>query len=157
MIRSLLAAALLLTLTAAVPVAQAQVSVNIGINLPGPPTLRVVPGVPVYYAPGAPANVFFYANQYWVFTSGAWYVGPTWSGPWGPVTVGYVPAPILRVPLAYYRVPPPAWRGWRRDAPPRWAPAYGREWREEPHERNWREREDHDRGRHEGRERGRGR
>ena len=48
----------LLVAAVAVP-AHAQVSVNIGIRLPGPPALVVVPGTPVYYAPRAPANVFF--------------------------------------------------------------------------------------------------
>jgi hypothetical protein len=126
---------------AAVP-AQAQVHVDIGINLPGPPALVVVPGAPVYYAPRAPANVFFYAHQYWVFGNGRWYVGPAWSGPWAVVEPAYVPAPILRVPIRYYPVPPPPWRGWRRDAPPQWESHYGREWREEARERNWREHEE---------------
>ncbi len=125
----------------AVP-AQAQVHVDIGINLPGPPALVVVPGEPVYYAPRAPANVFFYANQYWIFGTGGWYVGPTWSGPWAVVGPAYVPAPILRVPIRYYPAPPPHWRGWRPEAPPQWEPHYGREWREAAHERNWREHEE---------------
>ncbi len=41
-----------------------------------------------------------------------------------------------------YPVPPPPWTGWRREAPPQWEPHYGREWHEEAHERNWREREE---------------
>src|SRR2546425_6231524 len=86
--------------------AEAQVHVDIGINLPGPPALVVVPGTPVYYAPRAPANVFFYAHQYWVFGDAGWYVGPTWSGPWAVVEPGYVPAPILGVPVQYYPAPP---------------------------------------------------
>jgi len=151
--------ALLLALVTLVPLAaaaQVHVGIDIGIHLPGPPTFTVVPGVPVYYAAGAAANIFFYANQYWAFANGGWYSGPGWNGPWVVVGPGYVPAPILRVPVGYYRVPPPHWKGWRRDAPPRWEAAYGREWHEEAHERNWREREehergDHDRGRHEGR------
>jgi hypothetical protein len=134
----MLAVALLLT-AVVVPV-DAQVSVAIGIHLPGPPALVVVPGTPVYYAPRAPENVFFYANQYWVFSNG-WYVGATWNGPWALVEPSYIPQPILRVPVAYYPVPPPHWHEWRHDAPPRWDAHYGREWREEAHERNWRERE----------------
>jgi len=154
-VKRLLLAALLIT-TVAAP-AGAQVSIDIGIHLPSSPTFAVVPGVPVYYAPSAPANVFLYSSQYWAFTRGGWYVGPNWNGPWAAVAPAYVPAPILRVPVAYYRVPPGQWRGWRRDAPPRWEPAFGGEWREERHEREWREREEHwDRGRHEGRERSRG-
>jgi len=68
----------LLLVAGAVPAhAQVRVGVDIGINLPGPPAFVVVPGTPVYYAPQAPGNVFFYANQYWAFVNGAWYVGPT--------------------------------------------------------------------------------
>jgi hypothetical protein len=94
-VRRFVLGALLVT-AVAVPV-QAQVRVEIGIQLPGPPALVVIPGTPVYYAPRAPANVFFYAHQYWVFASGGWYVGPTWNGPWAVVEPVYVPAPILRV------------------------------------------------------------
>ena len=51
--------------------ANAQVHVDIGIHLPAPPPLVVVPGVAsVQYAPAAPANVFFYSGQYWVFANG---------------------------------------------------------------------------------------
>jgi hypothetical protein len=126
----------------AVP-AQGQVRIDIGITLPGPPALVAIPGLPVYYAPRAPANVFLYGSQYWVFTSGGWYVGPTWNGPWVVAEPMRIPAPILRVPVRYYPVPPPHWRGWRRDGPPQWEARYGREWREEAHERRWREREEH--------------
>jgi len=137
----LLAAALVVP-QAAPADAQVHVGVNIGINLPGPPALAVVPGTPVYYAPRAPGNVFFYANQYWVFDNG-WYVGPSWSGPWAVIEPAFVPAPILGVPVRYYPVPPPAWRGWRREAPPQWEAPYGRDWHEQAHERDWREREEH--------------
>lgn len=148
--------AIALVLAVALP-APAQVRVDIGINLPSPPSLVVVPGTPVYYAAQAPANVFFYGHQYWVFTNNGWHVGPNWNGPWTVVQPAFVPVPVLRVPVQYYRVPPGHWRGWQRDAPPRWEASYGREWREGAAERNWREREEHwDRGRHEGRERGRG-
>lgn len=122
--------------------AHAQVGVSIGIQLPGPPSLVIVPATPVYYAPRAQANVFMYANQYWVFADGGWFVGPTWNGPWAIVQSAYVPAPILQIPVGYYPAPPPHWKGWRRDAPPQWAQHYGREWREEAHERSWREREE---------------
>jgi hypothetical protein len=149
--------AALLALTAALP-AQAQIRLDIGINLPAPPPLVVVPGTPVYYAPGAPANVFFYGHQYWVFNNGGWFVGPSWGGPWAVVAPAFVPVPILRVPMGYYRVPPGHWKGWAREAPPRWEAQWGRDWREEPHERDWREREERwDRGRHEGHDKGKGR
>jgi hypothetical protein len=148
--------ALALVVAVTLPVA-AQVRVDIGIDLPAPPSLVVVPGTPVYYAPQAPANVFLYGHQYWVFSHGGWYVGPNWNGPWAIVQPALVPVPVLRVPVAYYHVPPPQWRGWARSAPPRWDPHYGGEWHEAGHERDWREREEHwDRGRHEGQEHGRG-
>jgi hypothetical protein len=133
----------LLAAAVALPVhAQVRVGIDIGIQLPGPPALVVIPRAPVYYAPRAPANVFFYGHNYWAFANGGWYFGPTWNGPWAVVAPAYVPAPILQVPVRYYRVPPPQWKGWRRDAPPEWGPRYGREWREEAHERNWREHEE---------------
>jgi hypothetical protein len=134
--------ALLMAAVAAPAHAQVRVGVDIGIRLPGPPALVVVPGAPVYYAPRAPANVFFYDHQYWVFNDSGWYAGPTWNGPWAAIEPRYVPPPILRVPVRYYHAPPPRWKGWRRDVPPQWEAHYGREWREEARERNWREREE---------------
>jgi hypothetical protein len=136
-----LALAALFVALVAVP-ASAQVHVDIGIRLPGPPSLTIIPGVPVYYAPQAPANVFFYGHQYWVFNAGGWHVGPTWSGPWVVVAPVHVPAPILRVPVAYYKVPPGHWKKLHRHAPPRWEAHYGRDWREGDGERGWREREE---------------
>jgi len=132
----------LLAMLLVVP-AQAQVQVNIGIQLPGPPPLVVVPGMPVYYAAHAPTNVFFYSNHYWVFAQGGWYVGPTWNGPWVVVAPGRVPVPLLQVPVRYYPAPPPPWRRVRRDAPPPWEATYGRDWNEDAQERGWREREEH--------------
>jgi hypothetical protein len=147
--RFVLAALLALAVTEPV---HAQVDVNVGIQLPGPPTLRVIPGVPVYYAPRVHENIFFYAHQYWLFERGGWYVGHTWNGPWAGVGPERVPRPILSVPVRYYRAPPPHWKGGRHDAPPQWETHYGREWQEEAHERGWREREEQwDRGRYEGR------
>jgi hypothetical protein len=137
--RLVLAAALV---TAAALPAPAQVRIDIGIQLPGPPPLVVIPGAPVYYAPSAPANVFFYGGQYWIFGAGGWHVGPTWSGPWVIVAPVRVPVPILRVPVRYYPAPPGHWKTWRRDGPPRWEAHYGRDWREDDHERHWREREE---------------
>jgi len=139
--RPMLSVLLVMAITAPAS-AQVRVGVNIGIQLPGPPALVVVPGTPVYYAPRAPANVFFYAHQCWVFAGDGWYVGPTWNGPWQGVEPMYVPPPILQVPVGYYPAPPPPWAGWRREAPPHWESHYGREWREEVHERDWREREE---------------
>jgi len=121
----------------------AQVQINVGIALPGPPALVVIPGAPVYYAPHAPANVFFYGYRYWLFHGNGWYEGPSWNGPWAVVAPVHVPVPILRVPVRYFHVRPQQWRGWRHDGPPRWDGHWGRDWHEAAHERDWRERENH--------------
>ncbi|MGH7355219.1 MAG: hypothetical protein ACRELS_11695 [Candidatus Rokuibacteriota bacterium] len=134
---------LVVAATAAPVCAQVRVGIDIGIHLPGPPVLEVIAGAPVYYAPRAPANVFFYSSRYWVFVESGWHVGPTWTGPWVVVEPVHVPVPILRVPIRYYRHPPGHWKASHHEGPPQWAPAYGREWREEAHERQWREREEH--------------
>src|SRR3989475_11749634 len=118
----------LLVAAVAVPV-HAQVRVEIGIHLPAPPALVVIPGTPVYSAPRAPANVFFYAHEYWIFADGGWYVGPTWNGPCAGVEPPYVPAPILQVPVRHYPVPPPHWSQRPRDGPPHRGAHYRRECR----------------------------
>jgi hypothetical protein len=40
-----------------------------------------------------------------------------------------VPVYLLRVPVRYYRLPPPYFRGWHPDAPPRWGDRWGDDWR----------------------------
>jgi len=100
----------LIALVFATP-ANAQVHVDIGIHLPVPPPLVVVPGVPsVQYAPAAPANVFFYGSQYWVFANGGWHVSRRHEGPWILVAPQFVPRPVLLVPVRYYHVPPGHWK-----------------------------------------------
>jgi len=111
--------------------ADAQVSVNIGINLPGPPRLVAVPATPVVmYAPSVGANYFFYGSRYYVFANDGWFVSPGYNGPWTIVAPEFVPRPILRVPVQYYRVPPPGWKGWQRASAPRWEPRWGQRWAE---------------------------
>jgi len=119
------------------PAAQAQVSVGIGVQLPGIsiginlpvlPQLVRVPGYPVYYAPQAPANYFFYDGLYWVFQGDEWYASDWYNGPWRRVGPDYVPLYVLRVPVQYYRLPPPYFRSWRADAPPRWGEHWGQDW-----------------------------
>lgn len=126
--RIIVSAVVLVALVGAAGTAQSQVSVNIGINLPGPPALVVVPETPVMYAPSVGANYFFYGGQYFVFTSGAWYVGAGHNGPWMVLAPEFVPRPILAVPVRYYRVAPGEWRHAKREGPPPWAPAWGRRW-----------------------------
>jgi hypothetical protein len=102
--------------------------VSIGINLPAYPRLVQVPGYPVYYDPRLDSNYFFYDGMYWVFQGQNWYVSGWYNGPWQLVDPYYVPVYVLRVPVRYYRRPPPYFRGWRADAPPRWGEHWGRDW-----------------------------
>lgn len=110
-------------------------NVRIGINLPLYPELVPVPGYPVYYAPRVAGNYFFYDGLYWVYLDDYWYASYWYNGPWWLVEPEVVPVFILRIPVRYYRHPPPYFRGWRADAPPRWGEHWGRDW--EQHRRGW--------------------
>ncbi|MBI3432927.1 MAG: hypothetical protein HY018_12040 [Hydrogenophilales bacterium] len=102
--------------------------VSIGINMPAYPRLVRVPGYPVYYDPRVNVNFFFYDGLYWVFQGDNWYVSSWYNGPWDWVDPYDVPLYVLRVPVRYYRRPPPYFHGWRPDAPPRWNEHWGHEW-----------------------------
>jgi hypothetical protein len=102
--------------------------VNIGIHYSTYPDLVRIPGYPVYYAPRVNSNYFFYDGLYWVFHSDNWYVSSWYNGPWDYVGYYDVPVYLLRVPVRYYRLPPPYFRGWHADAPPRWGDHWGRDW-----------------------------
>jgi hypothetical protein len=104
--------------------------VSIGINLPVYPQLVAVPGYPVYYAPHLDSNYFFYDGMYWIYQSDNWYVSSWYNGPWGLVRPEVVPLFVLRVPVRYYRVPPPYFRGWQSDRPPHWDEHWGQEWKQ---------------------------
>ena len=116
---------------AQVSVGVAMPGVSIGINLPVYPQLMAVPGYPVYYAPGLNANFFFYDGMYWVYQGDNWYMSSWYNGPWSLVSPLYVPPYVLRVPVRYYRVPPPYFRPWRADAPPRWGQHWGDDWKKQ--------------------------
>jgi hypothetical protein len=127
--------ALFLMLCVSVTSAVAQVSigigfpgVSIGINLPVYPQLVRVPGYPVYYAPSLNSNFFFYDGMYWVYQGDNWYASSWYNGPWSLVGPQYVPLYVLRIPVRYYRAPPPYFGGWRGDAPPRWGEHWGNDW-----------------------------
>jgi hypothetical protein len=126
---------LCIALACAATAAPAQVSISIGINVPAYPQLVPVPGYPVYYAPGLGANFFFYDGVYWVFEGDNWYMSSWYNGPWQLVAPAYVPYYVLRVPVRYYRAPPPYFRGWSPSAPPRWGQQWGPQWEQE--HRGW--------------------
>jgi hypothetical protein len=129
---------LLCPLTSAVAQVSVEIgapSVSIGINLPVYPRLVLVPGHPVYYAPRLDSNYFSYDGMYWVYEGDNWYASSWYNGPWSLVAPEVVPVYVLRVPVRYYRQPPPHFRRWRRDAPPRWGEHWGHEW--ERRHRGW--------------------
>jgi hypothetical protein len=130
---------LLCTLLAASLPAAAQVSVGIGVAVPGVsiginlghyPQFVAVPGYPVYYAPQASVNVFFYDGLYWVLADDDWYASTWYDGPWHRVSPYAVPPYVLRVPVRYYPRPPKYFHGWRNDAPPRWDQHWGPQWQQ---------------------------
>lgn len=129
-----LALSLLLSLPAAarveVGIGISVPGIQIGINMPAYPRLVRVPGHPVYYDPNVDLNFFFYDGLYWVFVEDDWFVANWYDGPWRRVERYDVPVFVLRIPVRYYRRPPPYFRGWHRDAPPHWDEHWGREWKE---------------------------
>ena len=76
------------------------------VALVAPPKLVVVPGSPVFYAPGVNINFFAYGGRYYSFHEGAWFVATTRGGPWATIAPARVPQPVLAVPVAYYKIPP---------------------------------------------------
>jgi hypothetical protein len=108
--------------------------------MPAYPRLARVPGYPVYYDPYVDSNFFFYDGLYWVFYGDDWYVSSWYNGPWQMVAREYVPVYVLRIPVRYYRRPPPYFRGWHSDAPPHWGERWGRDW--EQHRSGWDKRDD---------------
>lgn len=123
----LLAVVFALTATGCASTA-ADTRVGIGIHLDLFPDLQPVPGYPVYYAPHVSANLFFYDGAYWLYDRDGWYVSDWYNGPWDYVEPDYVPWFVLRVPVRYYRAPPPYFWGWYHDAPPRWGHYWGPTW-----------------------------
>ncbi len=109
--------------------------ITIGINVPAYPNLVLIPGYPVYYDPRVDGNYFFYDGVYWTFNGDGWYSSSWYNGPWQAVPPDAVPLYLLRVPVRYFRHPPPYFRGWRADGPPRWGEHWGRDWAE--HHRGW--------------------
>ena len=102
--------------------------INIGIDLFDYPELVIVPGYPVYYAPQADANYFFYDGEYWVYEDDNWYQSSWYNGPWWLVDPEDVPEFILRIPVQYYIRPPTYFFVWQSDEPPHWGEHWGHDW-----------------------------
>lgn|SRR5512137_195433 len=120
--RRVLAVAAGLSLMAASPAVADGLRIGVSVPVPAPPTvvithprppvvmappqLVVVPGSPVFYAPGASINFFAYGGRYYTFHEGAWFVATTYGSPWVTIAPARVPRPVLTVPAAYYKIPP---------------------------------------------------
>lgn len=90
-----------------VVVAPAIVVTPPSITFAAPPPLVVVPGTPtVQYVPSGPHNVFVFGGRYYSFHNGSWFYAGHYNGPWAHIRSERVPAPVIGVPVAYYRVPP---------------------------------------------------
>jgi hypothetical protein len=118
----MLAAAAAMLVTTTLATAQ-DVKIDIGIGVPPivlttPPSLVVVPGTPVYYAPDVSANLFFYKGRYYTVANGVWSMAPAYGGPWAVIQIGQVPAPVVAVPVEYYKIPPGQLK---KHGPPPWA------------------------------------
>ena len=124
----LLAPVVALPAIAQVNIAIGAPSIDIGIHFPALPSLTLVPGTPVYYAPSVDTNFFFYDGMYWVFKDDTWYASSWYNGPWAVVEPDIVPDFILRVPVRYYRHPPSFFHGGAASAPPRWGEHWGKSW-----------------------------
>src|SRR3989442_12833094 len=107
MLRQTLVGLAVVALVASANVAHARVDVNVGINLPGPPSLVIIPQTPVAYAPAVPANLFFYGGHYYVFANNGWDAPPPENGPRGAVAPTHIPPPLLPVAGRGHRAPPP--------------------------------------------------
>jgi len=133
--RYLMMALSVLLFTANPVQAEVNFGVSIGINVPAYPGLVRVPGYPVYYDPQASANYFFYDGLYWVYQDDNWYASSWYNGPWELTSPDQVPLFVLRIPVGFYRQPPPYFHGWAADAPPHWGEHWGHEW--EGHRNGW--------------------
>jgi hypothetical protein len=105
-----------------------QPGVSIGVNFGSYPVMQRVPGYPVYYAPQARSNYFFYDGLYWVYEGDNWYSSSWYNGPWWAVDPFEVPVYVLRVPVRYYRHAPDYFHGWDANRPPRWGDHWGQSW-----------------------------
>jgi hypothetical protein len=103
-------------------------AVSISISLSSYPALVRVPGYPAYYASRLDSNYFFYDGMYWVYQGDNWYASSWYNGPWYLVAPENVPLYVLRIPVRYYRQPPPYFVGWQSNAPPRWGEHWGSDW-----------------------------
>ena len=107
--------------------------INVDINVPlpdiavaGPPAMVVVPGAYVYFAPDVETDLFFYHGYWYRPYQGGWYSSLGYNGPWGRITIGNVPPPLVSLRPGYRNLPP----GYKR-MPYTVVQRYWRQWEEE--------------------------
>ncbi|MDO9124093.1 MAG: hypothetical protein Q7V12_06690 [Deltaproteobacteria bacterium] len=96
--------------------AYGDVDVHIGIGvpipppppvvIPAPPSVILIPGTPVYYAPDCGVEIFFYAGNWWRKHNGYWFRATYYNGPWVYVAPPQIPAVLVKLPPDYHKIPP---------------------------------------------------
>ncbi len=85
---------------------------------PPPPQWAPIPQVPgVEYAPNIAQDLFRYLGRYYNYQGGAWYGGPSYTGPWTPVPEP--PREFYNIQAPYFKVPP----GWAKGKKTGWGGA----------------------------------
>ncbi|MCL5022434.1 MAG: hypothetical protein M1497_03545 [Nitrospirae bacterium] len=102
------AGSLLLILTGLSARSSAGVHVNIGINiplpalvLPAPPSVVVIPGSYVYYAPDTDVDILFYHGYWYRPYEGGWYRARSYNGRWAYLPSSGVPRALMGLPHDY--------------------------------------------------------
>lgn len=73
------------------------------------PTWVLIPGTAVYYSPEVQADVYLHGGVWYYRVNGAWFTGPSHTGPWDATPVTAVPVMVTRVPPGWRAKPgPPA-------------------------------------------------
>lgn len=118
----LLAGSLLFSLMLAAPV-RSEAGFRFAISVPLPrimivasPSLMVIPGTAVYYAPQVSADLFFFDGYWYRPYQGGWYIAAGYGGPWYHVAPRRVPTALLRMPHHYRRIEPRHDRSTLREA-----------------------------------------
>lgn len=76
-----------------------------GLRLAASPSLALIAGTPVYFAPDVEADLFFYHGNWYRPYGGEWYVSAEFGGPWGRVSIGNVLRPLVDLPSDYRNEP----------------------------------------------------
>lgn len=102
---------MLLALTGFSAQSSAGINLNIGINVPlpalvfpAPPSMVVIPGSYVYYAPEIDVNVLFYHGYWYRPSERCWYKSRSYNGPWTYLDSRRVPRAVVELPPDYRRM-----------------------------------------------------